>query len=935
LSVVVNTLNTLAVGLLAVPTKAKSRQLLQKIRDESLCSLRKDDQNDRILSFFSKSLTLDVVAWKSLLHRVSWFRSLAVLFTNPAINLPPDSEENFLSAAQDSAKWPGEHVVSYIKYYTVALYARFLKAELPDQPPGFAALGRSKFNLFGGSLGRWVSHRVIETRLEFSQKFFYSWYQTKRGCAPMDESDVQLAYEKHAKALSKPPPHLGESVLTDVRQKTSRLLSRFKLVVPREVDFEFSHNACFMRSRASGGTWADVQGLAQHCLADAQTPRVIQRRVGLTMKPYDVTSEYIIPSRVVCEPLLLRIFPPDLVSIACDFLSSDPSDFYREEIAFETYHLNKRCELGVDKERDRDGLRPPDYETLLGLATTHFTPDVMVAPILEPLKVRLVSKGCSTAYTAAMPVQKQMHTFLRRMPALRLIGEPLESSHLEWLVQHKTSVWIASDPDHVADFNSGDYSAATDNLNIHLTKTIFEEALGKFTQPENPLTVSLKEICRHVLYEQQINYPRDSVPRFRQGNGQLMGSPLSFPVLCLANLIGFWISLELYARERSSRTGETLRKFKFEDVAALINGDDILSLTNDSLFSIWRKVMSDFGLELSPGKSVRHPYLFTINSQQWRFNRKGPDPRSCTGDFTYIPYFAVGLLVTGGETKEVKVQGAAGSDELITRQVQDLSSTWNDLRPTAFDQCRAFAMFLKLHKESLSLLSRRGQLNYFASRQGGGLGFDPPDPGADGPWEFEFTRAQRRLCFLRHIDNAGRVVCKSSRDPFSRPVLARVVVKDTYPNVDLNPSDGFFLACPIYPDGIDVSCPPRLGGSWIPLIDDPDLVLVNSSKERFESAGRGMIQPEFELTLPSDLEIQSLYREKDWSSGLATVEEMRQEYLYQPVRFFKTEEIPDLVDDCPCGAIEFGHSEQNEDYGDSLEPLDLSFWEDDPRSMAY
>jgi hypothetical protein len=162
-----------------------------------------------------------------------------------------------------------------------------------------------------------------------------------------------------------------------------------------------------------------------------------------------------------------------------------------------------------------------------------------------------------------------------------------------------------------------------------------------------------------------------------------------------------------------------------------------------------------------------------------------------------------------------------------------------------------------------------------------------------------------------------------------------VVVKDTYPNVDLNPSDGFFLACPIYPDGIDVSCPPRLGGSWIPLIDDPDLVLVNSSKERFESAGRGMIQPEFELTLPSDLEIQSLYREKDWSSGLATVEEMRQEYLYQPVRFFKTEEIPDLVDDCPCGAIEFGHSEQNEDYGDSLEPLDLSFWEDDPRSMAY
>jgi len=367
-----------------------------------------------------------------------------------------------------------------------------------------------------------------------------------------------------------------------------------------------------------------------------------------------------------------------------------------------------------------------------------------------------------------------------------------------------------------------------------------------------------------------------------------MGSPLSFPVLCLANLIGYWISLEHYAYERSKRTGEKTRTFQFEDLAALVNGDDILNLTNDAHFQIWKRVMADFGLDLSPGKSLRHSFMLTINSQQWRFEREGGDPRSCKGKFTLIPYFAVGLLLTGGETKEIKVQAAEGSSELITREVQDLASTWNDLRPTAFDQCRAFARFLEIHKATLRLLSRGGLLNFFASRQAGGLGLVPPEPGEEGPWDFGFTRPQRRLCFLRHIDNAGRIVSTNSR-PFSRPVLARTVVKETFPNIDLNANDGFFLGCPIFPDGVDVLPPIVDGGEWIPLLADPEKVIVNSSVERFARCDNdGRMEVEFDFCLPSEREIQSVFKQKDWSSGIATVGEMTQEYMYVPVRFFPT-----------------------------------------------
>jgi len=69
-------------------------------------------------------------------------------------------------------------------------------------------------------------------------------------------------------------------------------------------------------------------------------------------------------------------------------------------------------------------------------------------------------------------------------------------------------------------------------------------------------------------------------------NGQLMGCPLSFPLLCLANL-------------------STLLRMNDSGVlaTAVINGDDVLFGANPEIFRQWIKNTEDIGLFRSPGKN--------------------------------------------------------------------------------------------------------------------------------------------------------------------------------------------------------------------------------------------------------------------------------------------------------------------------------------------
>jgi hypothetical protein len=90
-------------------------------------------------------------------------------------------------------------------------------------------------------------------------------------------------------------------------------------------------------------------------------------------------------------------------------------------------------------------------------------------------------------------------------------------------------------------------------------------------------------------------------------NGQLMGSILSFPVLCAINLASYWCALEEY-------TGCTYKK---EELPCLINGDDILFKSNDAFYTVWQKWITKAGFTLSVGKNYISPHFITVNSESW------------------------------------------------------------------------------------------------------------------------------------------------------------------------------------------------------------------------------------------------------------------------------------------------------------------------------
>lgn len=146
---------------------------------------------------------------------------------------------------------------------------------------------------------------------------------------------------------------------------------------------------------------------------------------------------------------------------------------------------------------------------------------------------------------------------------------------------------------------SGDYRSATDNLPLEVAELILEAIL------ENSVSVpdSVKEHARRVLRPTLWNLDYDL--SFQISRGQMMGSFLSFPLLCLQNFLCFdW------AR----------REAGLDRMPLLINGDDILFETSDEEFpKRWMEVVGLLGLEVERTKTSVSTSFGSLNSTLFRW----------------------------------------------------------------------------------------------------------------------------------------------------------------------------------------------------------------------------------------------------------------------------------------------------------------------------
>jgi hypothetical protein len=181
---------------------------------------------------------------------------------------------------------------------------------------------------------------------------------------------------------------------------------------------------------------------------------------------------------------------------------------------------------------------------------------VRVEPIKEPLKVRLITAGIGDTF-CLKPFAKAMWQALGLEPQFALThGTTNLSSTIKRLYKSGKpgDVWI-----------SGDYTAATDSFPLEATKALLTGILES-TEHEPTKRWALKEISAHLLV-----YPNSSgLEPVLQESGQLMGSLLSFPLLCLLN-------------DCTARFSGILPD------SYTINGDDILMRTSAENYPIGKR----------------------------------------------------------------------------------------------------------------------------------------------------------------------------------------------------------------------------------------------------------------------------------------------------------------------------------------------------------
>lgn len=219
--------------------------------------------------------------------------------------------------------------------------------------------------------------------------------------------------------------------------------------------------------------------------------------------------------------------------------------------------------------------------------------------ILEPLKVRTITKGPAASYTLAKAWQKAIHGIMREMPVFKLIGAVISAEDVEGIRLDPGWVW-----------HSIDYSAATDRLSASLSERCMEELTSACG------VLPIGDAIRATLRPHTVGYTclkrryGVSLPDVEQENGQLMGSPTSFPILCLVNY-GTILAAD---EEFFGAEGWSPAQIAEVSSRALINGDDALVHRPREWRVVHERISAACGLSYSVGKAYSSTRYANMNS---------------------------------------------------------------------------------------------------------------------------------------------------------------------------------------------------------------------------------------------------------------------------------------------------------------------------------
>jgi len=218
----------------------------------------------------------------------------------------------------------------------------------------------------------------------------------------------------------------------------------------------------------------------------------------------------------------------------------------------------------------------------------------------DPLKARVITKN-NWHCTVLKPLQKMIHGRLRKHEAFRLIGTPISEDVINDITLFPGAKYV-----------SGDYSAATDNLHSDVTETIIDVILGnmkgRFSRSPEFIMLARRSLTGLTIVD-------DELGEYKMERGQLMGSLLSFPILCIANFAIWRHATELTHGVSCDGLGKGGR---FDRV--LINGDDIGFAATSPQYQRWKSLVPQVGLEPSLGKNYYSSEFITLNTRVYSWS---------------------------------------------------------------------------------------------------------------------------------------------------------------------------------------------------------------------------------------------------------------------------------------------------------------------------
>jgi len=238
----------------------------------------------------------------------------------------------------------------------------------------------------------------------------------------------------------------------------------------------------------------------------------------------------------------------------------------------------------------------------------------ILAPVIEALKVRVISKGSGDVVMLLKPEQDAMRRYLTGMGQF-IVGKIEDESNLAYI----------GFPDHQKGerYLSVDYEDSTNNLGQIWSREISEQIFGTCHVWEEK-----RSLWRQTLYGgrvkaaemtdkkkawlsrcglgavEQAEYDQCTVPTPMQ-NGQLMGNIVSFPILCLANGFALWMTKMI---------GDG-RWYDPCTVRIVVNGDDGALVTTDAGYGFWSQLATAMGFPPSVGKVYYSADFFDFNSR--------------------------------------------------------------------------------------------------------------------------------------------------------------------------------------------------------------------------------------------------------------------------------------------------------------------------------